>query len=76
MGCGTPEELSKIKSSYTGQFLRKFFNNIMTKNVHIIGGGLADELAYQLSLNKIFSYLYEMRPKVKLRPIKQIVCQN
>ena len=25
VGCGTPEELSKIKSSYTGQFLKKIF---------------------------------------------------
>ena len=25
VGCGTPEELSKIKSSYTGHFLRKIF---------------------------------------------------
>ena len=25
VGCGTPEELSKIDSSYTGQFLRKVF---------------------------------------------------
>ena len=25
VGCGTPEELSKIKSSYTGQLLRKIF---------------------------------------------------
>ena len=25
VGCGTPEELSKIESSYTGHFLRKIF---------------------------------------------------
>ena len=25
VGCGTPEELSKINSSYTGHFLRKIF---------------------------------------------------
>ncbi len=25
VGCGTPEQLSKIKSSYTGQFLKKIF---------------------------------------------------
>ena len=25
VGCGTPEELSKIKSSYTGHFLSKIF---------------------------------------------------
>ena len=25
VGCGTPEELSKIKSSYTGYFLNKIF---------------------------------------------------
>ena len=25
IGCGTPEEISKIKLSYTGQFLRKIF---------------------------------------------------
>ena len=25
VGCGTPEELSKVESSYTGNFLRKIF---------------------------------------------------
>ena len=54
----------------------------MTKNIHIIGGGLAGcELAYQLSLNKIFSYLYEMRPKVKTEAhqtnrLSELVCSN
>ena len=54
----------------------------MTKKFHIIGGGLAGcELAYQLSLNHIFSYLYEMRPKVKTEAhqtnrLSELVCSN
>ena len=38
----------------------------MKKKIHIIGGGLAGcELAYQVSLNHIFTHLYEMSPKVR-----------
>ena len=54
----------------------------MTKNIHIIGGGLAGcELAYQLSLNNIFSFLYEMRPDVKTNAhqtdrLSELVCSN
>ena len=54
----------------------------MTKNIHIIGGGLAGcELAYQLSLNNIFSFLYEMRPNVKTNVhqtnrLSELVCSN
>ena len=54
----------------------------MIKNIHIIGGGLAGcELAYQLSLNKIFTYLYEMRPTVKTNAhqtdlLSELVCSN
>ena len=34
----------------------------MKKKIHIIGGGLAGcELAYQLSLNEIFTNLYDKR---------------
>ena len=54
----------------------------MQQNIHIIGGGLAGcELAYQLSLNNIFSCLYEMRPIVKTNAHKtgylsELVCSN
>ena len=54
----------------------------MKKNIHIIGGGLAGcELAYQLSLNNIFSFLYEMRPDVKTNAhqtdrLSELVCSN
>ena len=54
----------------------------MKKKIHIIGGGLAGcELAYQLSLNNIFTYLYEMRPKVrtdahKTEYLSELVCSN
>ena len=54
----------------------------MTKKIHIIGGGLAGcELAYQLSLNNIFSFLYEMRPNVKTNVhqtnrLSELVCSN
>ena len=54
----------------------------MKKKIHIIGGGLAGcELAYQLSLNKIFTHLYEMRPKVKTDAhqtghLSELVCSN
>ena len=54
----------------------------MKKNIHIIGGGLAGcELAYQLSLNNIFSFLYEMRPNVKTNAhqtnrLSELVCSN
>ena len=54
----------------------------MKKKIHIIGGGLAGcELAYQLSLNKIFTNLYEMRPKVKTDAhqtghLSELVCSN
>ena len=54
----------------------------MKKNVHIIGGGLAGcELAYQLSLSKIYTNLYEMRPLVKTNAHKtgrlsELVCSN
>ncbi|MEA1900670.1 MAG: hypothetical protein U9N47_07885, partial [Thermodesulfobacteriota bacterium] len=26
IGCGTPEEIAKLKKSYTGQFLKKFLS--------------------------------------------------
>ena len=54
----------------------------MKKKIHIIGGGLAGcELAYQLSLNKIFTHIYEMRPKVKTNAhqtgyLSELVCSN
>ena len=54
----------------------------MKKKIHIIGGGLAGcELAYQLSLNNIFTHLYEMRPKVKTDAhqtghLSELVCSN
>ncbi len=54
----------------------------MTKNIHIIGGGLAGcELAYQLSLKNIYTHLYEMRPIVKTEAHKtsnlsELVCSN
>ena len=54
----------------------------MKKKIHIIGGGLAGcELAYQLSLNNIFTHLYEMRPKVRTDAhqtghLSELVCSN
>ena len=54
----------------------------MFKKIHIIGGGLAGcELAYQLSLDNIFSILYEMRPVVKTNAhqtdrLSELVCSN
>ena len=54
----------------------------MKKKIHIIGGGLAGcELAYQLSLNKIFTHIYEMRPKVRTDAhqtghLSELVCSN
>ncbi len=54
----------------------------MSRNIHIIGGGLSGcEVAHQLSLNKINSILYEMRPSVKTEAHKtnllsELVCSN
>ena len=54
----------------------------MSKNIHIIGGGLSGcEVAHQLSLNKINSILYEMRPSIKTEAHKtnllsELVCSN